>query len=73
VHKGAIIEKDFDNCQVRREGEVEKDAQGAGFVCRRAAKDHYLSPFGVFHRLNCVVYVGNLMTFVMVLWLKKYQ
>jgi hypothetical protein len=74
VHKGAIIEKDFDNCQVRREGEAEEDAEGVGFVCRRVAENHYLSPFGVFNRLNCVVLVGNLMTFPeMFLWLNKYQ
>jgi len=36
VHKGAIIEKDFDNYQFRREGEAEEDA-GAGFVSRRVA------------------------------------
>jgi hypothetical protein len=74
VHKGAIIEKDIDNCQVRREGEAEEDAEGVGFVCRRVAKDHHLSPFGVFNRLNCIVLVGNLTTFLaMILWLKKYQ
>jgi len=63
VHKGAIIEKDFDDYQFRREGEAEEDAEGARFVCRRIAKDHYLSLFGTFNRLNCVVYVGNLVTF----------
>ena len=74
VHKGVIIEKDFDNCQVRREGEAEEDADGADFVCRRVAKEYYLSPFGVFNRLNCVVLVGNIMTFLaIVLWLNKYQ
>jgi len=74
VHKGVIIEKDFNNCQVRREGEAEGDADGADFVRRRVAKDYYLSPFGVFNRLNCVVLVGNLMTFLaIVLWLNKYH
>ena len=73
VHKGAIIEKDLDDCRVRREGEAEEDAEGAGFVCRRVAKGHYLSPFGVFNKLSCVVFVANLMTFGMVLWLNKYQ
>jgi len=34
VHKGAIIEKDFGDCQFRRQGEAEEDA-GAGFVSRR--------------------------------------
>jgi len=37
VHKGAIIEKDFDNYQFRREGGPEEDAEGAGFVSRRVA------------------------------------
>ena len=74
VHKGVIIEKDFDDCQFRREGEAEEDAEGVGFVCRRVAKGHYFSPFGVFNRLNCVVRVGNIMTFLaIVLWLNKYQ
>jgi len=74
VHKGAIIEKDFDQYQFRREGEAEGDADGADFVCRPVAKDHYISPFGVFNRLNCVVLAGNLMTFLaIVLWSNKYQ
>ena len=63
VHKGAIFEKDFNDYRFRREGEAEEDAEGAGFVCRRAAKDHYLSPFGVFNKFSCVVFVANLMTF----------
>jgi len=58
----------------RREGEAEGDADGADFVCRPVAKDHYISPFVVFNRLNCVVLVGNIMTFLAtVLWLNKYQ
>ena len=70
VHKGAIIENDSDDYQFCREGEAEEDARVADFVCRRVAKDHYLSPFGVFNKLNCVVLVGNIMTFLwMVLWL----
>jgi len=74
MHKGAIIEKDFDQYQFRREGEAEGDADGADFVCRRVVKDHYLSLFGTFNRLNCVVLVSNLVTFLsMVLWSNTYQ
>jgi len=75
VHKGAIIKKDFDDYQFRREDEAEEDADGADFICRRVAKDHHLSPFEVFNSLlNCVVLVGNLMTFLaIVLWSNKYQ
>ena len=74
MHEGAIIEKDFDDYQFHPEGGAEEDAEGVGFVCRRVAKDHHISPFRTSNRFNCVVLVGNLITFLgMVLWLNKYH